>query len=91
MERPPRRKALVLPLWFGLFTVCFTVAMLLVLPFAIVLGSEWTAYVAGVLFSIGFSVLASRRWRQTIVSSDANGYTLRVERKQSSPGGSGSV
>jgi hypothetical protein len=92
MERPPRRSLLVVPLWLGFFLGFFALAMLVMLPLAIVQDSEWTLYAFGILFGLGFALFCTRRWRRTIIESDANGYTFRIERKQrASATGSGGV
>jgi membrane associated rhomboid family serine protease len=82
MERSPRRRFLVIPLWLGFFLYFFAVAMLLSLPLAIVTDGEWSAYVFGIVFGIAFALFRSRRWRRTILATDEDGYTLRIERRQ---------
>ena len=82
MERPRRRGMFVLPLWLSFFLTFFAVVMLVVLPLAIVTNGEWSTYGFGIFFGIVFALFSSRRWRRTIVASDANGYTIRIERRR---------
>jgi hypothetical protein len=41
---------------------------------------HWTAFAFAIVFSLGYGVLAGRRIRRTVIASDENGYTLRVEK-----------
>ena len=82
MERLRRRGMFVLPLWLSFFLSFFAAAMLVMLPVAIVTDGEWSTYGFGILFGILFALFSSRRWRRTIVESDANGYTIRIERRR---------
>ena len=77
----------VLPLWLSFFLTFFAAAMLVILPLAIVTNGEWSAYGFSIFFGILFALFSSRRWRRTILESDPNGYTIRIERKHSSKTG----
>ena len=78
---------LLLPPWLGYAMVLFATSMFLWFPYLIATAhmrhsdkvSAFTAYGFTVAVCVGYSLWVARRRRRTILESDENGYTIRIE------------
>jgi hypothetical protein len=94
VKKPPWQKLFIVPSWARWLVYAlplFALEMLVAYPLVAAdprRKSNWSIFAAATVIAVAYGVYASRRIRTTVLSSDEDSYTVRLEvvrRRQSAP------